>query len=93
MFQTLKTRIKAHFNKAELKSILITFISIAGGEAVVQYNNLFTNLTKEALFAFGIAILRSLLKAIFITEIKTITVSQVSTPTQLTTEVTQTESV
>lgn len=61
------TYLKSHFNKAEFISILQTFVGVVGVEALSQWNVLLSgNFSKEALFALGAALIRSLVKAIWI---------------------------
>ena len=92
MFKKLKAKLKAHFTKAELRSIFQTFIATAGVEAVAQFNMFFDHFDKAALIALAVALLKSLLKSIWIVESRTITtINQVTTPTETTTEIVKTE--
>jgi len=76
---------KAHFTKAELISVIQSFVGFAAVDAVLQFNTILGgNWSEQALFALMAALGRSLFKAIW---------NQIQKPVTLTTEVTKTETV
>jgi len=93
MFKKLFAKLKAHFTRAEIRSIFQTFIATAGVEAVTQFNVFLEHFDRAAAIALVAALLRSLLKSIWIVESRTITtINQVTTPTETTTKIVKTES-